>query len=112
MVQHRSAESHSFRRTQKGLSEKNAGSPFSRLLRNDGLIGGMKRKPAAPVFKPYTMAQPQLLPPSLDELIEPDHLVRVVNAAIDQLDLRPLLAQYPGGRKRDPLPMSRIMRPS
>ncbi len=57
----------------------------------------MKRKPAAPVFKPYTMAQPQLLPPSLDELIEPDHLVRVVNAAIDQLDLRPLLAQYPGG---------------
>jgi transposase len=43
------------------------------------------------------MAQPQLLPPSLDELIEPDHLVRVVNAAIDQLDLRPLLAQYPGG---------------
>jgi transposase len=57
----------------------------------------MKRKLAAPVFKPYTMAQPQLLPPSLDELIEPDHLVRVVNAAIDQLDLRPLLAQYKGG---------------
>jgi transposase len=57
----------------------------------------MKRQPAAPVFKPYTMAQPQLLPPSLDELIEPDHLVRVVNAAIDQLDLGPLLAQYPGG---------------
>lgn len=43
------------------------------------------------------MAQPQLLPPSLDELIEADHLVRVVNAAIDPLDLRPLLAQYPGG---------------
>ena len=57
----------------------------------------MKRKPAAPVFKPYTMAQPQLLPPSLDELIAPDHLVRVVNAAIEQLDLRPLLAQYKGG---------------
>jgi transposase len=43
------------------------------------------------------MAQPQLLPPSLEELIEPDHLVRVVNAAIEQLDLAPLLAQYPGG---------------
>jgi transposase len=57
----------------------------------------MKRTPAAPVFKPYTMAQPQLLPPSLDELIEPDHLVRVVNTAIDQLDLSPLLAQYKGG---------------
>jgi len=57
----------------------------------------MKRQPAAPVFKPYTMDQPQLLPPSLDELIEADHLVRVVNAAIEQLDLGPLLAQYPGG---------------
>ncbi len=57
----------------------------------------MKRKPAAPVFKPYTMAQPQLLPPSLDELIEPNHLVRMVNAAIDQLDVSPLLAQYKGG---------------
>jgi transposase len=60
-------------------------------------MAGMKRKPAAPVFKPYTMAQPQLLPPSLDELIEPEHLVRVVNAALEQLDLGPLLAQYPGG---------------
>ena len=57
----------------------------------------MKRKPAAPVFKPYTMTQPQLLPPSLDELIEPDHLVRVVNTAIEQLDVSPLLAQYKGG---------------
>ncbi len=57
----------------------------------------MKRKPAAPVFKPYMMDQPQLLPPSLDELIEEGHLVRVVNAAIEQLDLRPLLAQYKGG---------------
>ena len=43
------------------------------------------------------MDQPQLLPPSLDELIEADHLVRVVNAAIEQLDLSPLLAQYKGG---------------
>jgi hypothetical protein len=38
----------------------------------------MKRKAAAPVFKRHTMDQPQLLPPSLDELIEPGHLVRVV----------------------------------
>jgi transposase len=57
----------------------------------------MKRKPAAPVFKSYVMDQPQLLPPSLDELIEAGHLVRVVNEAIEQLDLGPLLAQYKGG---------------
>ena len=57
----------------------------------------MKRKPAAPVFKPYVMHQQYLLPPSYDDLIEPEHLVRVVSAAIDKLDLRPLLAQYKGG---------------
>ena len=43
------------------------------------------------------MDQPQLLPPSLDELIEPGHLVRVVNTAIEQLDLSALLAPYKGG---------------
>jgi transposase len=57
----------------------------------------MKRKPAAPVFKPYVMNQPHLLPPSYDELIEAEHLVRVVNEVIDQLDLGVLLAQYKGG---------------
>ena len=57
----------------------------------------MRRKPAAPVFKPYVMHQQYLLPPSYDELIEPGHLVRVVSAAIDKLDLRPLLGQYKGG---------------
>jgi transposase len=57
----------------------------------------MKRKPAAPVFKPYVMNQVHLLPPSYDELIEVGHLVRVVSAAIDKLDLSPLLAQYKGG---------------
>ncbi len=57
----------------------------------------MKRKPAAPVFKPYVMNQPHLLPPSYDELIEGEHLVRVVNRVIDQLDLSVVLAQYKGG---------------
>ena len=57
----------------------------------------MKRKAAVPVFKPYVMDQVYLLPPSYDEVIEPDHLVRVVSAAIEKLDLSPLLAQYKGG---------------
>lgn len=43
------------------------------------------------------MNQPHLLPPSYDELIEPDHLVRVVNRVIDQLDLSAVLAKYKGG---------------
>lgn len=57
----------------------------------------MKRKASAPVFKPYVMNQAQLLPPSYDELIEAGHLVRVVNEAIEKLDLSALLAQYKGG---------------
>lgn len=57
----------------------------------------MRRKPAVPVFKPYVMHQVHLLPPSYDELIEPEHLVRVVSGAIDKLDLSPLMAQYKGG---------------
>lgn len=57
----------------------------------------MKRKRAAPVFKPYVMNQPHLLPASYDELIPADHLVRVVNEAIDKLDLSSLYGQYKGG---------------
>jgi transposase len=57
----------------------------------------MKRKPAAPVFKPYTMAQPSLIPPSWDELIPANHIVRVVNRAIERINLEPLLRKYKGG---------------
>src|SRR5512137_1639548 len=57
----------------------------------------MKKKPAAPVFKPYVMNQTALIPPSYAELIPEQHLVRVVNDAVEELDLRVLLAQYKGG---------------
>lgn len=57
----------------------------------------MKRKPAAPVFKPYIMHQTHLIPPSYDELIEAGHLVRVVNDAVEKIDVSALLARYKGG---------------
>src|SRR3974377_1085337 len=57
----------------------------------------MRRKPAKPTFKPYTMAQPSLIPPSWDELIPAEHVVRVVNRAIEQIYLEPLLRKYKGG---------------
>ncbi|HEX7587598.1 MAG TPA: IS1182 family transposase [Anaerolineae bacterium] len=57
----------------------------------------MTRKHNQVTFKPYAMNQPSLLPPSLDELIPEHHLVRVVNCAIEQIKLEPLLAQYKGG---------------
>jgi transposase len=50
-----------------------------------------------PVFKQYSQYQAFLLPPSLDELIEANHPVRVVSEVIDGIDLKPLYAQYKGG---------------
>ena len=57
----------------------------------------MKRKPAKPTFKPYIQAQPSLIPPTWEELIPAEHVVRVVNRAIDKIDLEPLVQQYKGG---------------
>jgi transposase len=57
----------------------------------------MPKKNILPVFKEYTMGQIVLLPRDLEEEIEPNHLVRVVNAAIEKMDLRVLFAQYQGG---------------
>lgn len=48
-------------------------------------------------FKAYTMAQPSLLPPSWDEIIPKEHLVRVVNRVVDKIDITPLLENYKGG---------------
>jgi len=49
-------------------------------------------------FKHYDQKQPMLLPPSLEELIEPNHPVRVVSSVIDQINIDVLLKQYkPGG---------------
>lgn len=49
------------------------------------------------IFKQYSQHQAYLLPPSLDELIEPNHPVRVVNQVIDSIDISALLKQYRGG---------------
>jgi len=43
------------------------------------------------------MAQPSLIPASWDELIPENHLVRVVNRAIESIKLEPLLKKYKGG---------------
>ena len=48
-------------------------------------------------FKTYSVGQISMLPPSLEELIPEDHLVRVVNKMIDQIDLTPILQKYKGG---------------
>jgi transposase len=48
-------------------------------------------------FKEYRMNQQFLLPPSLDELIPTNHQVRVVERAIERMNIEPLLKQYKGG---------------
>ena len=58
--------------------------------------GMKKRSHNRVVFKPYLQDQLQL-PTKLDELVPAGHLVRVVNGAIERMDLKPLLRQYTGG---------------
>lgn len=48
------------------------------------------------VFKPYHQNQ-LLLPIDIESLLPASHMVRIVNSAIDKMDLAPLLAKYPGG---------------
>jgi len=49
------------------------------------------------IFKRYEMDQPQLLPPSLEELIPEEHLVRVINGLIDRMKLEAIESAYKGG---------------
>lgn len=50
-----------------------------------------------PVFKPCRQHQPMLLPPDLSDLIDTNHLVRIVDSIIDSIDTSELYALYPGG---------------
>ena len=60
-------------------------------------IAGMKKKKSPyVVFKPYLRGQLQL-PTDLEELVPAEHLVRVVDGALEKMDLSPLLRQYKGG---------------
>lgn len=52
---------------------------------------------AEPIFKEYDPNQPTFLPPSLNELLGKNHMVRFVNHVIDQMDLDPILNTYKGG---------------
>jgi transposase len=49
------------------------------------------------VFKNYTPNQVVMLPPSLEELIDKNHPVRIVNQVVDRIDIDPLLNKFKGG---------------
>lgn len=50
-----------------------------------------------PIFKPYEQNQIYLLPPTIEEMIEKHHPVRVVNSVIDRINIEPLIKLYKGG---------------
>ena len=52
---------------------------------------------ATPRFKPCAQHQPMLLPPSVEELIPDNALVRVVDSIVDGMDRSLLESTYPGG---------------
>lgn len=54
----------------------------------------MKKKPA---FKRYEQHQLSLLPINIDDLIPKNHVIRVVDRAIDNINTKPLFDKYLGG---------------
>lgn len=48
-------------------------------------------------FKTYDQSEQWLLPPSLEELAPENHLVRVVSATVDQIDIKALFTSYTKG---------------
>jgi transposase len=57
----------------------------------------MQKRRSKVVFKDYSPNQILLLPPSLEEMIDPNHPVRVVNQIIDSLDIDLLIKKFKGG---------------
>lgn len=50
-----------------------------------------------PLFKAYSQHQRFLFPPSLEEIIDANHPVRVVNEVIDRVDIDIIIKKYKGG---------------
>ena len=62
-------------------------------------------------YKPYEQNQPYLIPPSVEELIPQNHLVRLVNEVIDDMGIECLLRKYQvgGGASRyHPVMMTKL----
>ncbi len=57
----------------------------------------MEKQKKTPVFKSYDQSIQPLIPPSWDDFISENHIVRVVNTVIEKIQLNPLLEQYKGG---------------
>jgi transposase len=52
---------------------------------------------AKPIFKTYQQNQAYLFPPSLEDMIDANHPVRLVNEVIDRIDMDIIVKKYKGG---------------
>ena len=62
-------------------------------------------------YKPYDQNQGYLIPPTAEELIAPEHLVRMVSATIDEMEIEPVMRKYEvgGGASRyHPVMMTKL----
>ena len=62
-------------------------------------------------YKPYEQHQAYLIPPSTEELIPSDHLVRLVNEVIDEMGIERIIRKYQlgGGASRyHPVMMTKL----
>jgi transposase len=66
-------------------------------MKETGKEQGKKKRHSQVTFKAYEQNQAWLLPPTLGELIPAEHIVRLVNDAIDGMNLEPILNTYEGG---------------
>lgn len=57
----------------------------------------MTKRNLAPVFKTYSMGQMSLLPRNIEEEIPQNHMVRRVNDAVEQIEMKTVYEQYKGG---------------
>jgi len=57
----------------------------------------MSKRQRKATFKPYNPDQLSLLPPSLEELISDNHVVRVVRDVVDRINIDVIVRKYQGG---------------
>jgi transposase len=70
---------------------------YDKLLSLDKSSAMPKGKSNKVTFKTYDPDQAFLLPPSLEDLVPQNHMVRMINKTIDQMDIDPLIGSYKGG---------------
>ena len=81
----------------KPFSKEAIGLFFNLLVQSKTSMNEGIEKSGKVTFRDYQQHQILLLPPSLEELIGPKNLVRVVNEFIDRIDVKVLEQGYKGG---------------